>query len=130
MRGLSGRVRHVYAYSMMMIRSLVTYFFFNDPATTEIYTYLHTLSLHDALPISAEPPKYAVDNQTVLLRTASAPPARRVNRQQTPQNAPFRLAQITSAQSRLQKEALNQYPRAASTNSSTPPSVCRLRLCS
>src|SRR3546814_16815008 len=25
--------------------------FFNDPATTEIYTYLHTLSLHDALPI-------------------------------------------------------------------------------
>src|SRR3546814_20378323 len=26
-------------------------FFFNDPATTEIYTYGHTLSLHDALPI-------------------------------------------------------------------------------
>src|SRR3546814_15888455 len=24
-------------------------FFFNDTATTEIYTYLHTLSLHDAL---------------------------------------------------------------------------------
>src|SRR6059058_1236552 len=29
------------------------FFFFNDPATTEIYTSLHTLSLHDALPISA-----------------------------------------------------------------------------
>src|SRR5256885_16630157 len=28
------------------------FFFFNDTATTEIYT----LSLHDALPISAEPP--------------------------------------------------------------------------
>src|SRR3546814_4445984 len=28
------------------------YFFFNDTATTEIYTYRHTLSLHDALPIS------------------------------------------------------------------------------
>src|SRR3546814_18591106 len=28
-----------------------TLFFFNDTATTEIYTYLHTLSLHDALPI-------------------------------------------------------------------------------
>src|SRR3546814_1650594 len=27
------------------------FFFFNDPATTEIYTYEHTLSLHDALPI-------------------------------------------------------------------------------
>src|SRR3546814_12228445 len=25
--------------------------FFNDPATTEIYTSRHTLSLHDALPI-------------------------------------------------------------------------------
>src|SRR3546814_11028606 len=25
--------------------------FFNATATTEIYTYLHTLSLHDALPI-------------------------------------------------------------------------------
>src|SRR3546814_20221849 len=27
-------------------------FFFNEPATTATYTYLHTLSLHDALPIS------------------------------------------------------------------------------
>src|SRR3546814_19768349 len=26
-------------------------FFFNDTSTTEIFTYLHTLSLHDALPI-------------------------------------------------------------------------------
>src|SRR3546814_13376515 len=29
------------------------FFFFNDTATTEIYTYGHTLSIHDALPISA-----------------------------------------------------------------------------
>src|SRR3546814_12285629 len=28
------------------------YFFFKDTATTEIYTYGHTLSRHDALPIS------------------------------------------------------------------------------
>src|SRR3546814_6652087 len=28
------------------------FFFVNDPATTEIYTYLHTPALHDALPIS------------------------------------------------------------------------------
>src|SRR3546814_6335929 len=28
------------------------FFFFNDTATTEIYTYGHTLALHDALPIS------------------------------------------------------------------------------
>src|SRR5881296_2224501 len=30
------------------------FFFFNDPATTEIYTLLYTLSLHDALPISCD----------------------------------------------------------------------------
>src|SRR3546814_18959480 len=29
------------------------FFFVKDTATTEIYTYLHTLALHDALPISA-----------------------------------------------------------------------------
>src|SRR3546814_8567619 len=28
-------------------------FFVNDTATSEIYTYFHTLSLHDALPISS-----------------------------------------------------------------------------
>src|SRR3546814_12464412 len=28
-------------------------FFFKETATTEIYTFLHTLSLHDALPICA-----------------------------------------------------------------------------
>src|SRR5216110_2476189 len=30
------------------------FFFFNDTATTEIYTSSHTLSLHDALPIPGE----------------------------------------------------------------------------
>src|SRR5256885_13863080 len=33
------------------IRPTIAFFFFNDTATTEIYT----LSLHDALPISLEP---------------------------------------------------------------------------
>src|SRR3546814_19656138 len=41
---------------------LMFFFFFNDTATTEIYTYGHTLSLHDALPIltstiSTQPPR-------------------------------------------------------------------------
>src|SRR6188768_4596174 len=31
---------------------LFNFFFFNDTATTEIYTSIDTLSLHDALPIS------------------------------------------------------------------------------
>src|SRR3546814_12172298 len=30
---------------------ILLFVFFNDTATTEIYTYGHTLSLHDALPI-------------------------------------------------------------------------------
>src|SRR3712207_8049969 len=34
------------------MRLLIVFFFFNDPATTEIYT----LSLHDALPICPFPP--------------------------------------------------------------------------
>src|SRR3546814_4171992 len=32
---------------------MVCYFCFNDTATTEIYTYCHTHSLHDALPIAS-----------------------------------------------------------------------------
>src|SRR5256885_15279925 len=38
--------------SMRLLLSTFTFFFFNDTATTEIYT----LSLHDALPISAFKP--------------------------------------------------------------------------
>src|SRR3546814_7696579 len=34
-----------------MVRCLLSLYFFNDTATTDIYTYGHTLSLHDALPI-------------------------------------------------------------------------------
>src|SRR3546814_18836988 len=34
-------------YTFISIRC----FFCNDPATTEIYTYCHPLSLHDSLPI-------------------------------------------------------------------------------
>src|SRR2546425_12053764 len=44
------------SYYMLLISSILTFFFFNDTATTEIYT----LSLHDALPIS---PKGKMENQ-------------------------------------------------------------------
>src|SRR3546814_15828661 len=37
--------------------------FFNESATTEIYTYLHTLSLHDALPIAGVDWGWAVITQ-------------------------------------------------------------------
>src|SRR6184192_1283228 len=35
------------------VPAFARFFFFNDTATTEIYTSIDTLSLHDALPISA-----------------------------------------------------------------------------
>src|SRR3546814_12498343 len=40
---------------MIYCLSCIFIFFFKDTATTEIYPYLHPLSLHDALPISARP---------------------------------------------------------------------------
>src|SRR3546814_18769540 len=40
----------IYEYDHNIYMCLV-FFFFNYTATPEIYTYLHTLSLHDALPI-------------------------------------------------------------------------------
>src|SRR5210317_198206 len=40
----------------------IAFFFFNDTATTEIYTLSYTLSLHDALPISAMAVKGAIEH--------------------------------------------------------------------
>src|SRR3546814_17795788 len=37
-----------------MTVNISIFFWFNDTATTEIYTSLHTLSLHDALPICVQ----------------------------------------------------------------------------
>src|SRR3546814_11810368 len=42
---------------------VVNLFFFNDTATTDIYTYLHTLSLPDALPISPNPHRVDMDRR-------------------------------------------------------------------
>src|SRR5216117_1544136 len=42
----------IYSHSINIYNYLYIFFFFNDPATTEIYTRKDTLSLHDALPIS------------------------------------------------------------------------------
>src|SRR5437899_6823178 len=40
---------HLVSYCLFLFRRVLSLFFFNDPASTEIYT----LSLHDALPISS-----------------------------------------------------------------------------
>src|SRR5881227_4431832 len=42
---------YIFRLSIPSLHSLIVCFFFNDTATTEIYTTVHTLSLHDALPI-------------------------------------------------------------------------------
>src|SRR5881628_2205187 len=47
----AGRVRRR-VLCVLLPAGLVQFFFFNDTATTEIYTSVNTLSLHDALPIS------------------------------------------------------------------------------
>src|SRR3546814_4841108 len=52
---------------------VIFFFFFNDTATTEIYTYWHTLSLHDALPILfraalARPHDVALGEELALVR--------------------------------------------------------------
>src|SRR6058998_4372311 len=49
------------------------FFFFNDTATTEIYTVMNTLSLHDALPIWTKPRNAS----SASSRRLSAPPRRR-----------------------------------------------------
>src|SRR3989475_8922453 len=54
----------------VLIRIYFIFFFFNDTATTEIYT----LSLHDALPISSEP--YTV--QAAMAKLFSSQVAERV----------------------------------------------------
>src|SRR3546814_1624242 len=62
------------------------FFFFNDTATTEIYTYCHTLSLHDALPI-AGPAGISLAQSPAGIRgsRADAPGRRRSrHRQQRP----------------------------------------------
>src|SRR2546425_10811867 len=64
MWGVSSRV---YAPNCL---SLVLFFFFNDTATTEIYT----LSLHDALPIFHRDPGSPADRRLDLVR---APPQHR-----------------------------------------------------
>src|SRR6056300_1681236 len=46
-----GKYRFVRWVFLVLVFPLPFFFFFNDTATTEIYTNLNTLSLHDALPI-------------------------------------------------------------------------------
>src|SRR2546430_10006190 len=62
---------------MLLHLPFLFFFFFNDTATTEIYT----LSLHDALPISASPTCHVISSLSHgLIRTASPFPDRKSTR--------------------------------------------------
>src|SRR5690348_18366236 len=59
---------------VFVLSLLLTFLFFNDPATTEIYT----LSLHDALPISfAIAVRYRRRTEMCTVSAHRAPPSRR-----------------------------------------------------
>src|SRR6266404_9161008 len=55
-----------------MMKFLLSFFFFNDTATTEIYT----LSLHDALPISALMPSSPRSRSATCCADADCAPSR------------------------------------------------------
>src|SRR3546814_9484158 len=55
-------------------------FFFNDTATNGIYTYIHTLSLHDALPISTT----GCTKRSRAKHRSAAPRSRRANGHASP----------------------------------------------
>src|SRR5213080_2275289 len=62
-------------YYILILIVFFLFFFFNDTATTEIYTPLYTLSLHDALPIAV------ISGHGVTLRlerSKAAPPVMRL----------------------------------------------------
>src|SRR6188768_4526525 len=49
---------------MIYLLIFLLFFFFNDTATTEIYTSINTLSLHDALPIRCRHRRRKVRSRT------------------------------------------------------------------
>src|SRR5207249_12121887 len=68
-------------FVMFLFRWFVIFFFFNDTATTEIYT----LSLHDALPICPE--KICADDESEILAPCMVPRAARRDRKSTRLNS-------------------------------------------
>src|SRR2546425_9553532 len=55
-------------FSLTILSSVYFFFFFNDTATTDIYT----LSLHDALPISQSFPLRIIGRRSLRMRMASS----------------------------------------------------------
>src|SRR3546814_19245051 len=98
------------------------FFFFNDTETTEIYTYVHSLSLHDALPIY-RPGAYL--SVTVVSPRVAAPvkggvelgkPTFRMGYATLPVEDPYRELQVRvtpSKQEAKQLDAVREIGRAS-----------------
>src|SRR2546430_16752243 len=84
---------------------LFMFFFFNDTATTEIYT----LSLHDALPISARTPSRPLPPRSQPPRPAPAPQSCDTDRKSTRLNSSH--SQISYAVFCLKKKKMHQHYR-------------------
>src|SRR3546814_936242 len=87
--------------SLMVLLGVLVYFFFNDTATTEIYTYGHTLSLHDALPICRRHPRGAGRRES---RDRARPGLLHPHRPWR-RRAAFRSAEAASPRSRARQAA-------------------------
>src|SRR6266511_1916755 len=97
------------------IPTILFFFFFNDTATTEIYT----LSLHDALPIGSRTPDSSAANPPTPTDAASTPSSRRKETRccaECGRSTPGRSARHSSRRSATRKPHSSPPPSAASTN--------------
>src|SRR2546422_4243707 len=76
---------------------IFSFFFFNDTATTEIYT----LSLHDALPIYGRPLAFYHDRHGIFAPTSVATEADSIQEQLTGKQDPRSEEHTSELQSRL-----------------------------
>src|SRR5213079_3771533 len=81
------------------------FFFFNDTATTEIYTTTDTLSLHDALPISA-PRTFCF----CLTAVPSAPAPTRSEEHTSELQSPVVISYAVFCLKKKKKKILTTYP--------------------
>src|SRR3546814_20249058 len=101
-------------YVLHMLLLMMRIIFFNDTATPEIYTYLHTLSLLDALPISCGHRSCAVSR---FPRPPTPPPARCAQ-------PPSRSSTATSSGA---SGALSTYGTRPSSSANSIDAACRNR---
>src|SRR5438093_4049287 len=101
---------------------MLSFFFFNYPATTEIYT----LSLHDALPISRSgssekrtvPVRLQTLRRTTLNSEAPAPPSSRLSASRRSEEHTSELQSLTNLVCRLLLEKKKKYNRIKKSISS------------